>query len=255
MNVEPPIKNLADQFMKTLGELSHSGQSRWRVFTDFCEMAYCAIAKTTSQEQERKDELENRYMQTVKVYTREQANKIAHLLAFVVQAMEVRRRDMLGEIYEEMGFSDQKYGAQFFTPWDLCKLVSSLTIGEEIPDKPVLTLHEPACGSGRLVMSAAEHLQEHGIDPTTRLWADAIDKDKTCFQMAFINLSYAGIPAVVRHGNTLSLEMYESALTPTGLILLATKGDCIFKEAATLQIRKLDLDVSKLEIPKRRLRI
>jgi hypothetical protein len=43
---------------------------------------------------------------------------------------------------------------------------------------------------------------------------EAIDLDIKAVHMCYLQLSLLGIPAIVRHGNSLSLEMFSDWITP-----------------------------------------
>ena len=221
------IKKPDELFREMLKKLRESGKRNgWKVFSDFCELAYCAIAKRTAQSKERREELESRYMRCVKQYNRDQAIIFSRMLGCVITALsnshEVSYQDFLGTIYEEEGFCDQRYGKQFFTPWDLCRLTAAMTMTDSptVDIKPVVTVGEPCCGSGRLVLAIADYFQNNGREVATGMCACAMDIDVVCFQMSFLQFSLAGIPAIVQHGNTITLEIQESAITPAGIRLL-----------------------------------
>ena len=86
-------------------------------FGDFCELAYCAIAKTTEPDPERREALESRYMDTIGRYPPERAVDFREMLRRVHDALAKSPEDFLGTIYQDEGFTERKYGGQYFTPW------------------------------------------------------------------------------------------------------------------------------------------
>lgn len=192
-------------------------QHLWDSFRDFADMGYCALAKP-HQPPDRRQAFEVRYMANAKRYTREQLNHFAAMLGVTAMALDARPVDFLGPIYEAEGFSEQKYGGQYFTPADVADTMALLTIGNGI-DAPVVTVSEPTCGSGQMILSAAKAL---GDQPA---WFDATDLDQTCQHMAYIQMACAGIAGVVRRGNTITLEEHDWAVTPTGATLLTGEGE------------------------------
>ena len=60
----------------------------------------------------------------------------------------------------------------------------------------------------------ASALKRHKIDYQTKMLAVATDIDLKCVHMAYIQLSLYGIPAVVIHGNTLTVEEWAYWFTP-----------------------------------------
>jgi len=79
---------------------------------------------------------------------------------------------------------------------------------------------EPASGAGGMILAAADVLEAKGIDPRSALYVEALDVSSLCFKMTYLQLALRGIPAMVRHANTLSLENFESAHTPAFLPFL-----------------------------------
>lgn len=214
-------KELKAEFQNKLKSLCEGGKRRaWEVFQDFVELAYCAIAKrTTVGDTERQDALEARYMKCVGKYSKEQAMTFASMLGCLQMFMSTTFEDFLGSIYEDSGFTNERNG-QFFTPWELCQMMSRTTFGDvKQRNEPVLTVADPCCGSGRLLLSSAEFLKDSGREHTTGMWVSASDLDIVCFQMTFLQLSLSGIPGVVHWENTITRERHESAITPMGVIL------------------------------------
>ena len=89
-----------------------------------------------------------------------------------------------------------------------------------IAERGFITLQEPASGAGGMVLAATDVLEARGIDPRSALYVEALDVSSLCFKMTYRQLALRGIPAMVRHANTLSLEIFESAHTPAFLPFL-----------------------------------
>ena len=62
--------------------------------------------------------------------------------------------------------------------------------------------------------SDAGAMKRHKIDYQTKMRAVATDIDLKCVHMAYIQLSLYGIPAVIIHGNTLTVEEWSHWFTP-----------------------------------------
>ena len=69
---------------------------------------------------------------------------------------------------------------------------------------------------GRVALQIAQFdmLRTHGLAYEESVHLTAIDLDARCVQMAFIQLSLRNVPALLVHGNALSLEEYECWYTP-----------------------------------------
>ena len=88
-----------------------------------------------------------------------------------------------------------------------------------------------------MIIAAADVLEQKGFDPRSTLYAEALDVASLCFKMTYLQLSLRGIPATLRHANTLSLEIFESAHTPAFLPFLLTHGEAFrrWREEARLE--------------------
>ena len=72
-------------------------------------------------------------------------------------------------------------------------------------------------------------LEKRGFDPTFALYVEALDVASLCFKMTYLQLSLRGIPATVRHANTLSHEIFESAWTPAFLPFVQRHRDAFLR--------------------------
>jgi hypothetical protein len=96
-------------------------------------------------------------------------------------------------------------------------MMAHISIGEKdlsIEKRGFVTVGEPACGSGVMVISFAKAMKEAGHNYCSHMVADCVDIDIKCVHMAYIQLSLYGIPAIVRHGNSLTMETWSQWLTP-----------------------------------------
>lgn len=129
-------------------------------------------------------------------------------------------RDVLGPVFEEVSSQGgRQMSGQFFTPWDICVMMAGMQLGdwnpEPHPDGKLWSVHEPACGSGAMLLAFCAHLaREHG-PATLRIWSlHAVDLDQTLARTCALQLivGLAATPAAIGqmevwHGNTLSMEM------------------------------------------------
>ncbi|WP_116827457.1 MULTISPECIES: N-6 DNA methylase [Pseudomonas syringae group] len=188
-----------------------------RVFADFVEMA--AIAIRNSCDQSARDVREARYLTLIGKYKPQDQPKFGELLQHLVQALDLQAGDLLGELYMSLGVSNADMG-QFFTPPSISTVLSKLAmdsdhIQAQVKRRGFVTLSEPASGSGAMVIGFANSMFELGINYQQHLHATLIDLDIRAVHMAFIQLSLLHIPAVVVHGNTLTLAEYSHWHTPS----------------------------------------
>ena len=108
--------------------------------------------------------------------------------------------DYLGVFYEDVIQSKYKAGTngQFFTPHDVSKLMSQITVIDESIDKPVI--NDCACGSGRLLLDA------HSFNQNAVLIGQ--DLDPVACKMAVLNFYISGVTGSIIHQNTLTGEFY-----------------------------------------------
>lgn len=138
--------------------------------------------------------------------------------------------DHLGEMYMELA-PKNKHAGQYFTPYHVSLMCAKMTIGAiNIQDKDVITFNEPACGSGGMMVAAAETLKELGINYTMNAVFVAADIDRFCVLMCYLQTSFIGLPAIIQHQNTITMECWDSLITPAFALqyfrfMNALKGD------------------------------
>ena len=106
---------------------------------------------------------------------------------------------------------------QFFTPYHISQMMAEITFidcKDNIEDKEIITLSEPCCGSGGMVIAYAETMKKYDINFQEKLFVEAIDIDEMCFKMAYLQLSLYGIPARVLLGDTIAYKFSKMLYTP-----------------------------------------
>jgi hypothetical protein len=85
--------------------------------------------------------------------------------------------------------------------------MARMTLGDmaSLPTEGNITICEPACGSGAMILSLGEVCSP---EVRRRLRVTAIDINRTACDMAFINTTLWGIPTKIIHGNSLSHEYW-----------------------------------------------
>lgn len=218
-------------FIRILESLDRS-KGRTENFRSFCEMSFCALAKKTAHDESRAEALEARYMEIVGTYgNKDDVRKMPELLGLVTMALHDGGRDFLGEIAGEVGALDKKNG-QFFTPYDVSKFMAALSLGgfEAVLEKDgFLTLSDPAAGAGCMLLAAADLVEEGGRSVMDCMSAQAVELNRSTYHMLYVQLALRGIPAAVIHGNSLSLEVFDSAYT-SAAVYFAGKHGRLFKE-------------------------
>ena len=198
------------EFIREFGRLAPH-QHRYDVFRDFVTIMAISIYNALAKD----EHYEAEYMGIIGRYKKEEATQFAHFFAHVTMMLEASPRDVLGEIYAALNLSNAKTG-QYFTPWPIAEFMAQIAHGEELSDlkRPFVTVSEPSCGSGVMVLAFAKVLIDQGHNPCKRMWAQCIDIDRMAALMCYVQLSLWNIPAVVIVGNGLTDEVRESFHTP-----------------------------------------
>lgn len=181
-------------------------------------MELSAIAIRNSIPFRRDAELEKRFFEIAAKYSHEDFVRFARMLAEVANELDENGpSDVLGEVYMSLELGN-KWKGQFFTPYPVSKFMAEITFpgtaAEEVEAKGFVTVSEPACGSGGMVIAAAHVLKEREVNYQTSMHATCTDVDLKCVHMAYVQLSLLGIPATVVHGDTLKLEAWSFWNTP-----------------------------------------
>lgn len=182
------------------------------VFKDFLILCTCSLAQPFY----RSAEIGQKYLSTVKKYTKEQAEEFSKLLALLVMAFEEKHQDFLGQVYMQLNLGNVATG-QFFTPYHVSKMMSEICftdIEKQLEEKDFITLAEPCCGSGGMIIAYAETLKEHGYNYQNQLFVETIDIDEMCFLMTYIQLSLLGVGARVMQGDSLAWKFQQVLYTP-----------------------------------------
>ena len=75
-----------------------------------------------------------------------------------------------------------------------------------------------------MILAAAKVIAEMGYDPSSHLLVSAQDISQIAYQMCFLQLTFAGIPAHVERCNSLSMETFDASWTPATLAFLRQHG-------------------------------
>lgn len=211
--------------MKKLLEANtaYGGRRISQVFSDFCELA--ALALRNSVDLRGRDEREARYLDIIGGYTSEEANRFSELLAKLALEFDAGFSDVLGKLYMSLDLGSDRLG-QFFTPYEVSTLVAQMTLGDftkcldeaKLAGRDYITVNEPTCGSGGMVIALADAMRGAGINYQQAMHVTAQDLEITAVHMAYIQLSLLHIPAVVVHGNTLTLEQRDIWHTPAHIL-------------------------------------
>lgn len=181
---------------------------------------------------------EARYLQIIKKYEPGMQRLITEIFAkiYLILTQQINPwigfNDYLGELYMRSETSNSKAG-QFFTPYCVSKCCAEVTINPDIiadciEKDRILTLNEPACGAGGMVLAAVDVLyNKYHFNYARNLLVECSDIDSRCVHMSYLQLGLAGIPAVIYRRNTLTMETWERWETPAYIMQWMRFKNCL----------------------------
>ena len=211
-----------EKALEQMANMTHGRLFRTRVFSDF--LAYSALLLSirtdpvhSAQRLQSIRELKGPYRDTEWQTFHE---TLALLCAEVeAQADKGNYKDLLAIPYALSGAREKSF-KQDFTPRGVAQVMTTIAIRDDttLPEEGFFTLNDCTCGSGTLMLAAAERLSHLGYNPSEQLVVQVSDLDIRCAHMAYLQLSLYGIPAVVIHGDAITLKEYSRWYTPMYLI-------------------------------------
>lgn len=155
-------------------------------------------------------EREEQYIKTIKTYNKKEQKIICQMFTMLVLELEKNpNQDLLGELYMMLQISNKNAG-QFFTPYNVCEMMSKLTfdrkkLGKTVHKKGYANVYDCACGAGATLISASEQCKEmfKKYNYQNHVYFVGQDIDITCVHMCYIQLSLHGLAGYVIHDNSL----------------------------------------------------
>lgn len=187
----------------------------WRIWEDLMYFGATMIAQQFIWVKSREDE----YLRRIKGYNQELQKLIPEMLGELILAYRQEGfADVLGALYMELNLSNHWKG-QFFTPDCICQLSAKLMFGnaaEQVKSKGYITVSDPCCGSGALLIAYAGECVSQNIDYQKGVLFVAQDVDPVVARMCYLSMSLLGMAGYVIIGNTLLMdtENYDYWYTP-----------------------------------------
>lgn len=173
----------------------------WKVWSDFVQLSACSLC--LSDRTRRMSE----YDAIAKYYTEAELNQFAEMLRETTTALDINpAQDFLGTLYMALGLGNVCRG-QCFTPYSVCKFTAraaACDLGLGLKDKSWISVNDPACGAGALLIAIAQECMCQKINYQTSVLFVAQDIDKTAAMMCFVQLSLLGCPGYIIVGNSLT---------------------------------------------------
>ncbi len=187
---------------------------RWEVFRDFCELS--AISLSNTVDAVHREVREARYLTIAGRYERPELERFAEMLGHLHASLQESFHDALGSLFMALEMGDSWKG-QFFTPYEVSKMLAMMSLadaGSLIDRQGFITVSDPTVGGGAMMIAAAHTLYDMGFRYQDVLHVTAQDIDATACHMAYVQFALLDIPAVVVHGNSLTVEVRDWWVTP-----------------------------------------
>lgn len=191
---------MADKTYRNIIEkIALTKSSTITVFADFCRITACCLAAGTR---------ENEYFEVIKSYDKNELNQFSKALALLIDEMESKPfTNILGTYYLDVASHSSKQArGEFYTPQEVSRLMAKISCDSKsiiANDKPI-TISEPTCGAGGMVLAIAELLAPNHVD---LLRATCQDINPVSVDMCYINTTLWGIPATMIWGDTLRMTV------------------------------------------------
>jgi len=185
-----------DRVLDPLREIERRGHNRYNVFRDWVELMLYSL--------QRKDEP---YLEILEGYDDNRdyekgdrsADHFSTAFGELMELMGETNRELLGVCYEEFGMQNDAFG-QHFTPANVSAAMAEIQLTADDTDpEPPITIADPACGSGRLLVLAARRHDQQTI-------CFGQDKDLLCCKMTALNFCFFQMDGVVVYGDSLKVE-------------------------------------------------
>ncbi len=207
------------EFVKVFEGLSLK-YGAWNVWVDFVTTMAIALSNALEPDKQIVADRANHYESIRKRYTPEEQERLEALARITVAAYEhCPRQDFLGELYMNMDFGSSWHG-QFFTPWNVSFMMAKMLItpdSAQSEEKGYITIGDPCCGAGCMLVAAAAAYQGESDQPTylNDILFVGQDLDRVVALMCYIQLSILGCAGYVAIGNSLTNSVEGHELFPT----------------------------------------
>lgn len=235
--MNPAVK----EFVRLMVDIDRS-KHRSEVFSDFCELAYCALAKAACPVEDQREALEQQYMSVVGRYRdKDDIRKMPELLGMALGEIGKGGCDYLGQVSGELGVLDSRAG-QFFTPFEVSRMMAEINLSDAeriIKEQGFITVCEPAAGAGGMLMAVADVIEGMGYNPETSLWIEATELSRTTYHMCYLQCTARGLAGKVICGNSITLEQYTSAYTAAAHGFVSEHGDPFARQREEAALRQV----------------
>lgn len=135
-------------------------------FTKFLELTATALGAVLDPVNAK--ERNQQYEDAQKGLKPDEISEFARMTALMwLSVLEYKEEpeDILGDIYHSLRLNNE-WNGQFFTPDHVARLMAKLsnTVSESGSDEGYVTINEPTCGSGTMVIASIWAMKKHAFD-------------------------------------------------------------------------------------------
>lgn len=190
-------QELINKIIKIIEGMSRVKGKR-QVFTDWIKIMALEITNVAYKHPNNTvwQDREQEYLEIKRKYSENEWNMFVEMFDILIDGLNKESIDILGRIYMEFGFGNNKTG-QYFTPDSVCDLMSKVT-EEEIDEFKTQTIYDCCCGSGAMLIHKAKDKNPRQFE----IHAQDISWDAV--YMCYVQLSLLGYNAIVVQGDSLS---------------------------------------------------
>ena len=179
--------------------------SRWEVWSDWITMS--AVDISNAVDHAHREKREETYKTLAKKYSAAEMEKMSEMLAIMVTALDENPdQDFLGELFMLLNLGNDHAG-QFFTPYHVCEFTAELNAekaASEVEEKGWISVSDPACGAGAMLVAYANICRKKGINYQTGVFFVGQDIDFTVGLMCYLQLSLLGCAGYIVIADTLA---------------------------------------------------
>ena len=200
------LNNTQKEIVKLIEKTAQS-RNRVEVFSDAVHLMAQALHKQILIDPVKAQAVEDDWQRVRSRYTDEEYQNICKIFALIVEGLEEDRREILGQILEEIGASNTRNG-QFLTPSSVAHLMAKFNpVDDDYQKGNVIKICDPACGASVLLIAQAEEMMRQGVSQGD-IYIEAGDIDCRACDMSYIELSLLGYAAKVEHKDALAMKEY-----------------------------------------------
>lgn len=203
-NVVRHVSEEQKSFLRVFDQFSQR-HNRWEIWSDFIAMS--AIAVSNAVDKEHEPEREKEYLTRISKYDKADQMLFPCLFTELTEGIESHPDcDFLGELYMACDLGNDHMG-QFFTPYSVCQMMAAMSCSnakEQIEERGFISVNDPTCGAGALLVACARDMLSQGIDYQSSILFAGQDIDRIVGMMCYLQLSLHGCAGYVTLGDSLA---------------------------------------------------